>query len=215
MSSEDRNVVHDLGDNPATVRQTIVDRLDAFAHATADLTEGVRAAAVAIAVTSRDGEYGIWLTKRPSRMREHPSQFALPGGRLEPGETHADAALRELHEELGVHVEHTQVLGRLDDYATRSGYVMTPIVCWAGPDRETDPNPGEVAQLFFIPMTDLMVRPRFISIPESDKPVIQLPLVGSLVHAPTAAVIYQFAEVVLAGRHTRVDGYEQPVFAWR
>ena len=215
MSVNNTRGAGDLGTSPDAVRQTIVDRLDGFAHTTADLTEGVRAAAVAIAVTSRDGEYGIWLTKRPSRMREHPSQFALPGGRLEAGETHADAALREMHEELGVHVDQTQVLGRLDDYATRSGYVMTPIVCWAGPDRETDPNPGEVAQLFFIPMSDLMVTPRFVSIPESDKPVIQLPLVGSLVHAPTAAVIYQFAEVVLAGRHTRVDGFEQPVFAWR
>jgi 8-oxo-dGTP pyrophosphatase MutT (NUDIX family) len=215
MSGMNKSDAGDLGNDPESVRKTIVDRLDGFTHTTADLAAGVRAAAVAIAVTSRDGEYGIWLTKRPSRMREHPSQFALPGGRLEPGETHADAALRELHEELGVEVEGTQVLGRLDDYVTRSGYVMTPVVCWAGPDRDTNPNPGEVAQLFFIPMADLLVEPRFITIPESDLPVIQMPLVGALVHAPTAAVIHQFAEVVLAGRHTRVDKYEQPVFAWR
>jgi 8-oxo-dGTP pyrophosphatase MutT (NUDIX family) len=215
MSATNTSGADDLGQDPETVRKTIVDRLDGFAHTTAELTDGVRAAAVAIAVTSRDGVYGIWLTKRPSRMREHPSQFALPGGRLEAGETHADAALREMHEELGVEVDGTQVLGRLDDYTTRSGYVMTPIVCWAGPDRQTNPNPGEVAQLFFIPMADLVVEPRFHAIPESDRPVIQMPLVGSLVHAPTAAVIYQFAEVVLANRHTRVGEYEQPVFAWR
>ncbi|MCE5290313.1 MAG: CoA pyrophosphatase, partial [Nocardiaceae bacterium] len=62
---------------------------------------------------------------------------------------------------------------------------------------------------------DLDVEPRFISIAESDRPVIQLPIANSLVHAPTAAVIYQFAEVVLAGRDTRVHDLEQPVFAWR
>jgi len=67
----------------------------------------------------------------------------------------------------------------------------------------------------FVTFDELMVQPRFLTIPESERPVIQLPIVGALVHAPTAAVIYQFAEVVLRDRHTRVDGYEQPVFAWR
>ncbi len=200
--------------DPAAVRAHIVAALENFDHTSAEL-DGSRAAAVVLAVTSRDGEYGIWLTKRPSKMREHPGQFALPGGRIDPGEDYATAALRELHEELGVEVDRADVLGRLDDYVTRSGYVITPIVCWAGPDRETTPNPGEVAHLFFIPMNDLQVEPRFISIPESQRPVVQMPLVGSLIHAPTGAVMYQFAEVVLGGRDTRVDQLEQPVFAWR
>jgi 8-oxo-dGTP pyrophosphatase MutT (NUDIX family) len=205
--------VGDHGD-AESFRASIVRRLDDFDHVTAPLN-GARAAAVVVAVTSRDGEYGIWLTKRPSRMREHPGQFALPGGRIDPGEDYATAALRELHEELGVEVDRADVLGRLDDYVTRSGYVITPIVCWAGADRETNPNPGEVAHLFFIPMADLQITPRFIEIPESDRPVIQMPLVGSLIHAPTGAVMYQFAEVVLGGRATRVSEFEQPVFAWR
>jgi 8-oxo-dGTP pyrophosphatase MutT (NUDIX family) len=200
--------------DPESIRATILATLDAFDHHTSEL-DGARGAAVVLAVTSRDGEYGIWLTKRPSRMREHPGQFALPGGRIDEGEDYADAALRELHEELGVEVDRADVLGRLDDYVTRSGYVITPIVCWAGPDRETNPNPGEVAHLFFIPMNDLQVTPRFISIPESQRPVIQMPLVGSLIHAPTGAVMHQFAEVVLGGRSTRVADFEQPVFAWR
>ena len=66
-----------------------------------------------------------------------------------------------------------------------------------------------------ITFEELLVEPRFLTIPQSDLPVIQLPIVGSLVHAPTAAVIYQFAEVVLRNRQTRVDGFEQPVFAWK
>ena len=107
------------------------------------------------------------------------------------------------------------VLGLLDDYPTRSGFVITPIVCWAEEYQEPMPNPDEVALLFFVTFSELLVEPRFLTIPQSDLPVIQLPIVGSLVHAPTAAVIYQFAEVVLRNRQTRVDGFEQPVFAWK
>ncbi|NED70012.1 CoA pyrophosphatase, partial [Streptomyces sp. SID10244] len=80
---------------------------------------------------------------------------------------------------------------------------------WADGEAEPTPSPDEVAQLFFVTLDELMVEPRFLTIPESDRPVIQLPIVGALVHAPTAAVIYQFAEVVLRGRSTRVDGFEQ------
>ncbi|WP_045824196.1 NUDIX hydrolase [Williamsia herbipolensis] len=201
------------GDDPG-VRARIADRLAAFPFTRVDPPD-TRRAAVVIAVTSVDGVHGIWLTKRPDRMREHPGQYALPGGRLDPGEDDIDAGLRELHEEIGVTAGRDDVIGRLDDYPTRSGYVMAPIVVWAGPDRVTALNEDEVATLYFIPMDEVAVEPRFISIPESPRPVIQLPIVGALVHAPTAAVIYQFAEVVLAGRATRVDELEQPVFAWR
>ncbi len=204
----------DLTADDDAIRAQITARLDAFGPTEAALGDS-RRAAVAVAVTSVEGTHGIWLTKRPSKMREHPGQFALPGGRLDPGEDVQTAALRELHEEIGVAVDRSQVLGRLDDYPTRSGYVITPIVCWAGADRDTTPSRDEVEHLFFVPMDEVAVTPRFISIPESPRPVIQLPIVGSLVHAPTAAVIYQFAEVVLRDRHTRVDQLEQPVFAWR
>lgn len=204
----------DLDGGHAAVRARMTGLLDDFAFTTADV-DGARRAAVAVAVSSVDGRYGIWLTRRPSKMREHPGQFALPGGRIDAGEDDVDAALRELEEELGVSVDRADVLGRLDDYATRSGYVMTPIVCWAGADRQVTPNPAEVARVFFVPMEEVASPPRFASIPESPRPVIQLPIVDELVHAPTAAVIYQFAEVVLAQRHTRVAELEQPVFAWR
>jgi 8-oxo-dGTP pyrophosphatase MutT (NUDIX family) len=176
---------------------------------------GRRAAAVAIAVSDEDGEPGIWLTRRASRLRAHPGQFALPGGRLDESEDAEDAALRELHEELGVVADRSQVVGLLDDYATRSGYVITPVVVRVDGAPELTPNPAEVAEVHRISFRVLDVEPLYITIPESDRPVIQLPLLGHLVHAPTAAVLFQFREVALHGRPTRVAHLEQPVFAWR
>ncbi len=190
------------------------ERVERFQHRTVDVP-GSAAAAVVLAVAEKDGRQGIWLCKRPPTMRRHAAQFALPGGRLDPGEDHITAGLRELDEELGVQLSPGSVLGTLDDYPTRSGFVITPIVCWAEEYQEPTPNPAEVAQLFFVTFQELAVEPRFLNIPQSDRPVIQLPIVESLVHAPTAAVIYQFAEVVLRDRQTRVDGFEQPVFAWK
>jgi 8-oxo-dGTP pyrophosphatase MutT (NUDIX family) len=195
-------------------RAAVAARISGFRRHTADLPDA-RSAAVAITIAEQDGQQGIWLTKRPATMRRHAAQYALPGGRLDPGEDQPTAALRELHEEIGVELPADSVLGMLDDYPTRSGFVITPVVCWSDQTHVPDPNPDEVAQLFFVTFDELMVEPRFLTIPQSDRPVIQLPIVGALVHAPTAAVIYQFAEVVLRERHTRVDGFEQPVFAWR
>ncbi|WP_372497945.1 NUDIX hydrolase [Tomitella fengzijianii] len=171
--------------------------------------------AVALAVSTRGGVPGIWLTRRSLTLRKHPGQFALPGGRMDPGEDGPTAARRELAEELGVELADDAVLGMLDDYTTRSGFTMTPVVLWAGEDRVTCPSPDEVADVFFVPFDELDIEPLFDRIPESDRPVIKLPWRGGHLHAPTAAVIYQFREVVLHGEHTRVANFEQPVFAWR
>ncbi len=173
----------------------------------------LKSAAVAITLTE-DGP-SFLLTRRATTLRGHAGQWALPGGRAEPGETHGEAARRELAEELGLVLDPDAELGLLDDYATRSGYVITPVVLWAGADPELRPNPAEVGELHRVPLELIDVEPRFLAIPESDAPVIQLPLFGRFVHAPTGAVLYQFREVVLHGRHTRVAHLEQPVFAWR
>jgi hypothetical protein len=108
------------------------------------------------------------------------------------------------------------VLGLLDDYATRSGYVITPVVVWAGA-VEMVPDPAEVLAAYRIGLHELLRAdsPRFVSIPESDRPVVQVPLGGDLIHAPTGAVLVQFRWVGLDGRAgTRVADFEQPVFAW-
>jgi 8-oxo-dGTP pyrophosphatase MutT (NUDIX family) len=200
--------------------EALAEALQRFDRVAAPL-DGRRAAAVAIAISagadSLDGAGGpaILLTRRAPRMRAHAGQFALPGGRLDAGEDAVDAALRELSEEVGAIADRPAVLGILDDYPTRSGYLITPVVVRLSAGQRLTPNPAEVAELHRIPLTDLDVTPRLLAIPESDRPVIQLPLVGHFVHAPTAAVLYQFSELAVHGRVTRVAHLEQPVFAWR
>lgn len=163
------------------------------------------------------GGAAFLLCRRPSRMNRHAGQWALPGGRLDPGETPVDAALREVEEEIGLRLDESAVLGWLDDYPTRSGYVITPIVVWGGPDPEMTPSPDEVLALYRVGLHALRDgETRFVEIPESDRPVVQVPLGNDLIHAPTGAVLYQFRLVAIEGRAgMRVDHLEQPVFAWR
>jgi 8-oxo-dGTP pyrophosphatase MutT (NUDIX family) len=201
-----------------------MDALRAKARANLDLFErralpadGRRPAAVAVVLLSdAAGRACFLLTRRAAGLRTHARQWALPGGRLDPGESALDAARRELREEVGLGLDADAALGTLDDYPTRSGFLITPVVFWGGADPELAPNPDEVASVHRVPLDDLDHPdvPRLVTIPESDRPVIQVPLLGVLVHAPTAAVVYQLREVVMHGRPTRVDHFEQPVWAW-
>ena len=175
-----------------------------------------RAAVAVVVLDDPERGLGVLLTRRTSKLRDHPGQFALPGGSVDPGEDTVTAARRELDEELGLALGPDAVLGMLDDYPTRSGFVITPVVM-AGPGAVADlvPSPDEVSELFHITFDELDVEPRYVTIEESPRPVVQMPLVGHYIHAPTGAVLLQFREVALHGRTMRVDGLEQPVFAWR
>ncbi len=178
----------------------------------------LRPAAVALVITANEHNEACFLiTRRSARLRHHSRQFALPGGRLDGNETVIEAAIRETHEEIGLRVKPADVLGQLDDFATRSGFRMSPIVVWAEPGQPLRPNPDEVEQLFVVPLADLDKPevPVLREIPESDRPVLSIPILDTLVHSPTAAILYQLREVALAGRHTRVAHFEQPVFAWK
>ena len=163
------------------------------------------------------GGAAFLLCRRPSKMRRHAGQWALPGGRIDAGETPLDAALRELEEELGLRLKAQSVVGWLDDYATRSGFVITPLVLWCDADPSLEPDPDEVLAVYHVGLQALLDgEPRFIPIPESERPVVQVPLGNDLIHAPTGAILYQFREVALRGRiGERIDHLEEPVFAWR
>ncbi|WP_111509311.1 NUDIX hydrolase [Mycobacterium kyogaense] len=163
------------------------------------------------------GGASFLLCRRTSRLSTHAAQWALPGGRLDPGESAVDAALRELDEEVGVALPETAVLGLLDDYPTRSGYVITPVVVWGGGRLDLRPSPDEVVAVYRVGLHQLLREdsPRFITIPESPRPVVQIPLGNDLIHAPTGAVLLQLRWLGLEGRADPVDELEQPVFAWR
>lgn len=162
------------------------------------------------------GGAAFLLCRRAAGLNRHASQWALPGGRVDDGESVVEAALRELDEELGVTLGDDAVLGLMDDYATRSGYVITPVVLWGGGHLELRPAPDEVLAAYRVGLHELIRddSPRFVSIPESERPVVQIPLGHDLIHAPTGAVLLQLRWLGLEGRDDPVAHLEQPVFAW-
>lgn len=201
------------------LRESVAANLARFERHARGEPELVRAAVAATLIGDAQGRACFLITRRSQELRNHPGQWALPGGRVDPGESAEEAALRELDEELGLSLGGGDALGRLDDFVTRSGFVITPVVVWGGSARELAPNRAEVAEVHVVPVDELERPeiPTLGAIPESDRPVLSLPIpmLGTSIHAPTAAVLYQLREVALHGRATRVAHYEQPRFAWR
>ncbi len=203
-----------------SLRDHITRRLSGFER-TSNADPDLRQAAVALTIINsrQDDTASFLLTRRPKHLNQHSGQYALPGGKCELNETAIETSLRELREEIGIHLEERNVLGLLDDYRTRSGFNITPVVIWAGQHAELNPDPNEIARVFRIPIEDLKSPeiPILEQIPESENPVLSTPIatLGHQVYAPTAAFIYQFREIVLFGRHTRVAHLDQPKFAWK
>jgi 8-oxo-dGTP pyrophosphatase MutT (NUDIX family) len=191
-------------------------RVAAVAVAVAEEGEGAQLGGIA-APGAWSREAALILTRRALHLRNHPDQWALPGGRVDDGESAEQAALRELGEEIGLALDPSAVLGRLDDFVTRSGFVITPVVVWAGPARALVANPAEVASIHRIPVREFMRpdAPWLDREREDEEPVLRMPVGDSWIAAPTAAVLYQFRELCIAGRPTRVAHFEQPLFARR
>lgn len=178
----------------------------------------LRSAAVVIAICRWEDQPAVILTRRAVGLRAHGYQWALPGGRVDAGETRQEAALRELREEINLDVPQSAVLGELDDYRTRSGYNITPIVIWTDtPWTALEPNPDEVALIEPFTFAELVREDSPILTPtaESEHPVLSMHFQSDVVFAPTGAMLYQFREVALLGRETRVAHFDQPLFAWR
>lgn len=197
-----------------------------------NIQKGLKAAAVAITIVdiqqdpdlheipffeSWAGHAAIVLTKRASRLRKHAGQWALPGGHMDSGESPEETVLRELEEEVGLTLKGDRVIGRLDDYSTRSGFTIKPVVVWGGTGIKLTANPEEVASIHRIPLAEFMREdaPILQQIPESEQPVLYMPIGNSWIAAPTAAMIYQFREVAMLGKDRRVAHYDQPYFAWQ
>jgi 8-oxo-dGTP pyrophosphatase MutT (NUDIX family) len=200
-----------------SLRATLTDHLAGFDRRSVPLGGNRPAAVAVVVVPDEEGRGAVLLTRRASGLRRHGGQWALPGGRFDPGETAEAAALRELEEEVGLALPPGAILGRLDDFPTRSGFVIAPVVVWGDGAAPLRPDPREVAGIYLVPLGDLLDPENLVvhSIPQSDRPVLALSILGTLIYAPTAAVLHQFAEVAVAGRETRVAHYEQPLFAWR
>jgi 8-oxo-dGTP pyrophosphatase MutT (NUDIX family) len=202
------------------LRERLSANLAAFERRPID-AQGLRLAAVALVVVGSldDDGASVLLTRRPRSLRRHGGQLALPGGRIDEAETSEQAALRELREELGLALGPETILGTLDDFATRSGFRMTPIVAWGGKAPQLQPDHNEVERVFRIPFTDLDSPsiPHLRAGTEAGRPVMSAPIasLNDHVHAPTAALLYQFREVAMHGRATRVAHFDQPAFAWK
>ncbi len=213
------------------LRSVIAERLGRFERHAAG-RRGLRRAAVAICVTDVgpgtdlpgiddvngwSNRAALMLTRRSATLRNHPGQWAFPGGRVDPGETDVQTALREMSEEVDVWLEEGAVLGALDDFVTRSGFAMTPIVVWGGPQLQARGNPEEVASIHRIPLSEFLRddAPFLDETHTSEHPILRMPVGEDYIAAPTAALIYQFREVCLLERATRVAHFEQPEFAWK
>jgi 8-oxo-dGTP pyrophosphatase MutT (NUDIX family) len=215
----------------APLREQVRARLQAFAvqrapqathHAAAVVValveEGLGAVIDGLSAPSQwSREAALLLTRRAATLSSHSGQWALPGGRIDPGESAEAAALRELHEEVGLRLEAAEVLGLLDDYVTRSGFVITPVVVWAGTAAGLAPNAAEVASIHRIRIREFMRDDAPMLEPSEDagRQILRVPVGRHWIAAPTAAVIYQFREVCIAGRATRVAHFDQPLFARR
>jgi 8-oxo-dGTP pyrophosphatase MutT (NUDIX family) len=208
----------DLVHRPA-LREQFVARLKAFpVQSLSDRDGKLKRAAVALTLAADENSQSCFLlTRRASKLRAHAGQWALPGGRIDQGEDAIDAALRELQEEIGLMCNRAEVLGLLDDYETRSGYVITPVVVWSPDHALFRPNEDEVESLHHVPLAELEREdaPEIKPIPESERPILLMPIGQQHINTPTAGFLYQFREVCLHNRHTRIDGFDQPVFAWR
>lgn len=207
----------------ATLRAMVRENLVAHRR-DAHPAQGLRRAAVAIVLAEENpGEAAFLLTRRPPRMSAHAGQYALPGGKVDPGETAEQAALRELAEELAIEAEPDQVLGVLDDLPTRSGYLVTPFVIWVDAGTPITPDAREIAALFHLPLGDLFAgRGRGDNRGLTDHEAagenvfsLFIPSLDHDVFAPTAAILDHFREVALLGRRTPIVRFGEPNFARR
>lgn len=196
-----------------TLKNRITANLGAFPRLTLDRPD-LKRAAVAILISPVHGHPTYALTRRGLTMRRGPGAYALPGGGADPGETAVATAMRETSEELGVTLGADAPLGQLDDFVTLSGHLVTPVVLWSSTPLTLRPDPVEVHRAWLVPLSEL-------DHPESPRrsrpllggtPTLRMRVRGQWINPPTAAWLFQFREVALHGRWTRVAAIAQPMW---
>ncbi len=152
----------------------------------------LRDAAVLIAVTERS-EPGILLTHRPDTMASHPGQVAFPGGKLEPGESAVQAALREAQEELDIDPSRVRIAGEANTFATGSGFRLTPVLGVVPADIAIRPDPREVADWFEAPLRHVLDqrnhKPKIGLFNGNERPFIEIDWQGHRIWGITAGII--------------------------
>ena len=117
----------------------------------------LRPAAVLVPLIDREGGFTVLFTRRTAHLAHHAGQISFPGGHIEPDDGGPiETALRETEEEVGLHRRHVRILGRLDTYITRTGFVVTPVVGLVQPPFATAPDPYEVDEVFEVPLSFLL-----------------------------------------------------------
>lgn len=115
------------------------------------------AAAVLVPIVPRDAGLSVIFTQRTTHLKAHSGQVSFPGGRAEPHDATPEfTALREAHEEIGLAMERVEVVARLPDYLTRTGFRVTPVVGLVTPPFDLAPDPREVADIFEVPLAFLL-----------------------------------------------------------
>ncbi len=161
--------------------------------------DGFRRAAVLLLVMDRDGEKEIVFTRRTDRVETHKGQVSFPGGMAEPDdETPEFTALREAYEEIGLDAKQVQILGRLPQMKTVTGWVITPVVGWSNQQPEFKPNADEVERIFSIPLNWLADQRNFQerlytrSDGTQEMVLFYEPFEGELLWGATARMVWQF-----------------------
>ncbi|HEY1455509.1 MAG TPA: CoA pyrophosphatase [Candidatus Dormibacteraeota bacterium] len=195
---------------PPELRSAVAHNLRSFERRESEHLQ--TPAAVAIVLLSHAGAACVPIFQRTLTMSRHAGQMALPGGKVHEGETVEECAIRELQEELGLAVDASDILGKLDDFDTRSGFTITPVMIWSGAEAVTlQPEAAEVGRLFLVSTPELREAVALAKPGEA----FSLVFPAVEVFAPTAAILCQFSEVALDGRQTRVADFHQPPWTHR
>lgn len=163
-------------------------------------------AAVLVPLVEREGGLTIMLTKRTAHLAHHPGQISFPGGRLEEEDKgdFATCALRETEEETGLDRHKVRLLGRLDDYATGTGFIITPLVGIIDPPFTLSPDSFEVAEVFEVPLAFVLDQANHQlqsrEVRGRQRPFWALTWEDRLIWGATAGILVNLSEVLAHGR---------------